>query len=108
MPDPLPLSPRQVWALLAAASRQLLWGLRAVSRETHTWQVRARSIPDAAIRDDALSSIERKRGHTDGAALFWILPRQRDPNLLRLLVAYEIIWDFLDCVNERGACEGTD
>ncbi|HEV7529646.1 MAG TPA: DUF2600 family protein, partial [Solirubrobacteraceae bacterium] len=47
-------------------------------------------------------------GHTDGAALFWILPRQRDPNLLRLLVAYEIIWDFLDCVNERGACEGTD
>jgi tetraprenyl-beta-curcumene synthase len=79
-----------------------------VSRETHTWQVRARSIPDAAIREDALSSIERKRGHTDGAALFWILPRQRDPNLLRLLVAYEIIWDFLDCVNERGACEGTD
>lgn len=79
-----------------------------MSRETHTWQVRARSIPDAAIREDALSSIERKRGHTDGAALFWILPRQRDPNLLRLLVAYEIIWDFLDCVNERGACEGTD
>jgi tetraprenyl-beta-curcumene synthase len=107
MPDPLPLSPRQVWALLAAAARQLLWGLRAVSREIHTWQVCAQAIPDAAIREDALSSIQRKRGHTDGAALFWILPRHRDLNLLRLLVAYEIIWDFLDCANERAAAAGT-
>jgi tetraprenyl-beta-curcumene synthase len=73
----------------------------------HRWQARAQAIPDTAIREDALSSIERKRGHTDGAALFWILPRHRDLNLLRLLVAYEIIWDFLDCVNERGAGEGT-
>ena len=107
MPDPLPLSPRQVWALLSAAARQLLWGLRAASREMESWQERALAIPDAPIRDDALSSIARKRGHTDGAALFWILPRRRDLNLLRLLVAYEIIWDFLDSVNERGACAGT-
>lgn len=65
------------------------------------------AIPDAFIREDALNAIERKRGHTDGAALFWILPRHRDFNLLRLLVTYEIIWDFLDSVNERGAYEGT-
>jgi tetraprenyl-beta-curcumene synthase len=64
------------------------------------------TIPDAPIREDALSSIERKRGHADGAALFWILPRRRDLNLLRLLVNYELIWDFLDCVNEHGAGAG--
>jgi tetraprenyl-beta-curcumene synthase len=107
MPDPLPLSPRQVWVLLAAASRQLLWGLRAASLEMGAWQERALSIPDTPIREDALVSIERKRGHADGAALFWILPRRRDPNLLRLLVRYQIIWDFLDCVNERAADQGT-
>lgn len=107
MPDPLPLSPRQVWALLAAASRELLWGLRAVSREIRVWRERAMLIPDDAIREDALSSIEHKRGHTDGAALFWILPRRRNLDLLRLLVTYELIWDFLDCLNERGASEGT-
>ncbi len=50
--------------------------------------------------------LDHKRGHTDGAALFCILPRDRDPDLLRLLVAYEIIWDFLDNVNERGADRG--
>jgi tetraprenyl-beta-curcumene synthase len=53
-----------------------------------------------------MASLAHKRGHTDGAALFCILPRTRDPLLLRLLVAYEIIWDFLDSVNEHGAGEG--
>jgi tetraprenyl-beta-curcumene synthase len=107
MPDPLPLSPRQVWALLAAASRELLWGLPAVSREIHVWRDRALQIPEREIREDALGSIRHKRGHTDGAALFWILPHRRDLGLLRLLVAYELIWDFLDCLNERAAHEGT-
>jgi tetraprenyl-beta-curcumene synthase len=72
------------------------------------WRGRALMIPDGPIREDALDSIERKRENADGAALFWILPRRRDPNLLRLLVAYQIIWDFLDSVNERGAHEGTE
>lgn len=70
------------------------------------WRQRALAIPDAPIREDALSSIERKRGHSDGAALFWILPRHRNLELLRLLVAYETIWDFLDSVNEHGAERG--
>lgn len=92
---------------MAAAARELLWGLRAVSREIGFWQVRASMIPDAPIREDAMESIERKRENADGAALFWILPKRRDHNLLRLLVAYQMIWDFLDSVSERGASEGT-
>lgn len=107
MPNPLPLSPRQVWVLLAAVARELLWGLKAVSREMSAWRIRALTIPDAQIREDALDSIELKRENADGAALFWILPARRNLNLLRLLVAYQIIWDFLDSVSERGACEGT-
>ncbi len=38
--------------------------------------------------------------------LFSILPRIRSPHLLRLLVVYEIIWDFLDNINERSASAG--
>jgi len=87
--------------------RQLIWGLRAASLELGAWRARALAIPDSSIREDALTSIDSKRGHADGAALFWILPRRRDLNLLRLLVRYQIIWDFLDCVNERAAEEGT-
>jgi tetraprenyl-beta-curcumene synthase len=104
--NPAPLSARQLWALTAAATRELWWGLPAVAREVHSWRELAHKIPDAPIRRDALSALSAKRGHIDGAALFSILPRARSPSLLRLLVAYEIIWDFLDSVNERGAVAG--
>jgi tetraprenyl-beta-curcumene synthase len=92
--------------LLAGAARELLWGLPAVAREVRRWRERARAISVDPIRQDALSALRHKRGQTDGAALFSILPRVRCPHLLRLLVAYQIIWDYLDSVNERGACAG--
>jgi tetraprenyl-beta-curcumene synthase len=101
-----PLSIRQLRVLGEAATRELTWALPAVTREVRRWRARAEAIPAPTIRADALSSLARKRGHTDGAALFCILPRSRDPNLLPLLVAYEIMWDFLDTVNERGAAAG--
>lgn len=70
------------------------------------WHALANTIPSAPLRANALSAITAKRGHIDGAALFSVLPRARNPSLLRLLVAYEIIWDFLDSVNERSADAG--
>jgi tetraprenyl-beta-curcumene synthase len=93
-------------ALAAATGRELGWGLRAVSRETQRWRSLAESIPDYALRQDALKALNRKRGNIEGAALFWILPRHRSPELLRLLIAYEILADYLDCTSERAACVG--
>jgi tetraprenyl-beta-curcumene synthase len=104
--DPAPLSARQVWALARCAARELTWGLPLVAREVRGWRSLARAIPDAAIREDALDALTRKRGQTDGAALLSTLTRVRNPRLLRLLVAYQIIWDFLDSVHERGATRG--
>ncbi len=63
-------------------------------------------MPDAPLRNDALACISSKRDHTEGAALFSILPRYRHGGLLRLLVVYQTIWDFLDDVSERGAGQG--
>jgi cytochrome P450 len=99
--DPAPLDPRQAWALLGAAARELLWGLPAAARELHAWRVRAEAIPDRTLREDALDSITQKRDHAHGAALFCVLPRSRSRRLLRLLVAYQTLWDFLDNVSER-------
>ena len=93
----------QLRALTAGATRELAWGLRAVAREVRDWRALAEQIPDTPIREDALSALSRKRGQTDGAALFSILPRTRNLSLLRLLVAYQIIWDFLDSAHERSA-----
>lgn len=98
---------RQLWALAVAAARELLWGLRTVAHEVCHWRSRAAAIPDAPLREDALGSLARKRGNTDGAALFWTLPRHRNPCLLRLLACYEVMADFLDSTNERAASAGT-
>ena len=103
--DPAPLGPRQAWALLAVAVRELLWGLPAVSRELNAWRARAAAIPDLPLREDALDSITHKRDNAEGAGLFWVLPRSRDRQLLRLLVAYQTIWDFLDNLSERETDE---
>jgi tetraprenyl-beta-curcumene synthase len=63
-------------------------------------------IPSGPLREDALDALERKRGQSEGAALFSILPQKRNRSYLRLLVAYQIIWDYLDSVSERGAPAG--
>ncbi len=38
--------------------------------------------------------------------MFWTLPRARSPELLRLLVAYQVLADYLDCTSERAANNG--
>jgi tetraprenyl-beta-curcumene synthase len=81
--------------------------LKEVSREVDRWRAIAAVIPDEALREDALAAIEGKRANIDGAALFWTLPRVRSRELLRLLVAYEVLADFLDCTGERAAHVGT-
>ena len=99
--DPIPLAPAQLAALVSAASRELLWGLAGVSREIARWRLRAEAIPCPDTRRVALDALRSKRGHIDGAALFWILARRRDAGLLRLLVAYDVLCDYLDSLTER-------
>jgi tetraprenyl-beta-curcumene synthase len=83
-------------------ARELGWGLRAVLREVERWRSHAAQIPDPTIRKEALQALDHKRPNTDGAALMWTIPNRRCPRLLRLLVAYEIMGDFLDSMVERG------
>ncbi|HEV3094109.1 MAG TPA: DUF2600 family protein [Solirubrobacteraceae bacterium] len=96
----------QAWGLVLAVVRQLVWGLRGVLREVERWRSHAARIPDPRIRADALLALDHKRPNTDGAALLWTIPTQRCPTLLRLLVAYEIMGDFLDSTVERGVEAG--
>lgn len=106
MPGPLALTPTQSLALAGAVMRELGGGLRAVSHEVRRWRSRAQAIPDPQLRADALHALDCKRGHTDGAALFWTLPRHRDRRLLRALVTYELIQDYVDSASERAAAIG--
>jgi tetraprenyl-beta-curcumene synthase len=94
---------RQSATLARATGRELVWGLRGVSGEVTRWRALAQAIPDPGLRADALRALARKRGNIDGAALFWTVPDRRNRELLRALVAWEVLADYLDCVSERGA-----
>lgn len=91
---------------MRAVWRELTWGLPATAREVARWRARAAAIPDAALRADALEAIERKRANIDGAVLFSTIAQRRSMALLRLLVAFEVLADYLDCTSERGAFVG--
>jgi tetraprenyl-beta-curcumene synthase len=80
--------------------------LPTAALEMRRWRRIADKIPDARLREDALYALEAKRGQSDGAALFAIVPRTRNLSLLRLVLAYQLIWDFLDEVSERGERTG--
>jgi tetraprenyl-beta-curcumene synthase len=93
-------------ALARAVGRQVAWGQRLSSREIAGWRARATSIADEQLRGYALASLREKRDLACGAAFFWTLPARRRTALLRLLVAYQTLWDFLDTVSEGIACDG--
>jgi tetraprenyl-beta-curcumene synthase len=101
--DPAPVTAQQLRALTLSAGRELVWGLCEVKAETSLWRTRADAIPDPTTRDHALEAMDEGRVLIDGAALFWILPPRRRPDLLRLLVALQTLLNFLDLVLEREA-----
>ena len=78
-----------------------MWVIPKVAQEVGAWRRRALAIPDAPIREDALSALSSKRFNPEGAALFAVLPRRRDSGLVRLLVAFQVLLDFLDSASER-------
>lgn len=88
------------------AWRELTWGLRSVNNEVTRWRRYAERIPNDPIRRDALAALHHKRPHLDGAALFSALPTRRHLSLLRALVRYELILEFLDNLNERFVDSG--
>ncbi len=84
-------------------ARELLWAEPIVRHELRRWRARAAEISDEGLRRDAISAIDHKRQNVHGAALFCTLASRRSKVLLRLIVAYQVMWDFLDSANESAA-----
>lgn len=80
--------------------RELGWGLPLAILELRRLRARALHIPVIPARQVALLALDNKRGNTQGAALFSVIPRKRSRPLLRLLTTYQVLWDFLDSLSE--------
>ncbi len=65
------------------------------------WEQVADAIPDIALRSQALASLRGKRSNAEAAAVFSLLaPRRRRADVVALLVALQVLTDFLDGVSE--------
>lgn len=62
----------------------------------------AQSIPHPALRAQALSALVEKRFHCEGGGVFAGPSRDPDGILLRFLLPYQTLCDYLDTVTDRG------
>jgi tetraprenyl-beta-curcumene synthase len=105
---------RSAWVAASDTAALLRLGLSywlriqpQVQRELAVWESRAREIPDPLLRRQALNKLEGERLNPEAAALFAVLapPAQRK-RVVKLIVAYQVLYDYLDGVNEQPGYDG--
>ncbi len=92
---------RPAWALAAVIVRYLTTIQPHAQRELARWRRRALAIPDPCLRAHVLRPFEADQSAI-GAALFAVLaPWRQQRSLVRLLVAYVLLWSYIDVRTER-------
>ncbi len=101
-------SERAVLALTftAAAARYWMSVYPHVLREARHWRGRAEQVPDATLRRLALSTQRQERGNLEGAAAFAVLaPRPQRVRVVRAVVAFQAIYDYVDTLAEQPSAD---
>lgn len=100
---------REVAALAVVMTRFWLVVFPLVRSELRAWRQLAAAIPDGALREQALATLDSERLSAAGAALFAATtPRrhgQTGSALVRALVAYQVTCDYLDTLAEQPSVD---
>ncbi|WP_018923932.1 tetraprenyl-beta-curcumene synthase family protein [Salsuginibacillus kocurii] len=91
--------PTKPWTLLYQIYRQVLPQVRT---ELAAWEKIATQIPDEELRNQALASLKDKRFHCEGGAVYGLLARNKQKDIIRFIVAYQTISDYLDNLCDRS------
>ncbi len=92
---------RLAWALVAVIVRYLTTIQPHAKRELARWRQRALAIPDPELRAHVLRPFDAD-GSAPGASLFAVLaPLRTQRRLIRLLIAYVLLWSYVDVRTER-------
>lgn len=93
-------SPSLVAAVMLARYWLTIWPL--ARRELRAWRRCAEAIPDPQLRQLALATHHEEHLNAEGAAIFaTLVPWRRTARLVRLLVAYQVLFDYLDTISEQ-------
>jgi tetraprenyl-beta-curcumene synthase len=90
---------RQPWQLLYRMYRYVQPTLEA---EFAAWYKRAQSIPDPELRKQALASMDTKKFHCQGGAVYAAQVIPHVHIVVPLIVAYQTISDYLDNLCDRS------
>jgi tetraprenyl-beta-curcumene synthase len=93
-------------ALVLALAQYTTSILPVAVRELRRWHRRADAIPDPVLRGLARATLAQEHMNSEGAALVSILaPVRRRARLVRLVVAYQTMYDYLDTLGEQPAAD---
>lgn len=73
-----------------------------VRRELLYWEQQAKKIPNEELRLQGLASIKHKRFHCEGGAILALLAGEHHSLVIRFIVAYQTISDYLDNLCDRS------
>ncbi|MEN6391719.1 MAG: tetraprenyl-beta-curcumene synthase family protein [Syntrophomonas sp.] len=76
--------------------------LPRVNRQLKQWALLARQCPEPALRLQALASLEKKAFHCQGGAVFTVNGSCCNQDLLKLIIAYQTLCDYLDNLCDRA------
>lgn len=95
-------NPRDAFALLTTGIAYWLTIAPVARSELRRWRHYARSIPDPVLRRHALEKLSNEALNPEAAAFFAVLaPKTNRLRLTQLIVAYQVMYDYLDAVNEE-------
>ena len=94
--------PRDTLALPVSLWRYWATVLPCARRELRRWERRAQAIPDPVLRTHATATLREENGNAEGAALLAIqVPRAHRADMVRLLVGFQVMYDYLDTLTEQ-------
>ncbi|HEV7937238.1 MAG TPA: DUF2600 family protein [Solirubrobacteraceae bacterium] len=77
-----------------------------VGKQLRHWEMRARSIKDPALRTLALEKLLNERFNAEVAAtLATLAPRAHRRSVIEAIVAYEVMYDYLDGLTEQPTAD---
>ena len=91
--------PRNPLSLMSRVYKHILPEVR---RELGAWRKVAIEIPDPELRMQALASIDTKQFHCQGGAVYAAIDLPDRNVLIRLIVSYQTISDYLDNLCDRS------
>lgn len=95
-----------VWAPVTLVAAYYATIARHVRDELDHWRRRAAAIPDARLRRFALDKLSSEHMNAQAAAVYaTLVPLPRRAVAARLMVAFEVMYDYLDAVSEQPSLD---